>query len=71
MDNAPLIDDTMINDHDDNDQITHLAGQTGVVPTLFDDQPTVNNTNAEEPVNKKAKAGESMILYLRLFRSII
>lgn len=26
--------------------------QPGILPTLFDEQPTVNNTNLEEPAGK-------------------
>lgn len=33
--------------------------QPGVVPTLFDEQPTVNNTNlAEEPAEKVPKQND-------------
>jgi hypothetical protein len=32
--------------------LSTVAGQTGAVASLFDDQPTVNNTNSEEPANR-------------------
>jgi hypothetical protein len=52
-------EDTLIHDVDENMGMSTVAGQTGVVPTLFDDQPTVNNTNSEEPANKIPRLGES------------
>ena len=35
-----------------------------VVPTLFDDQPTVNNINLDEPAHKQAKTSKFIIHYL-------
>ncbi len=49
----------MIHQKDHDMGMSTVAGQTGVVPTLFDDQPTVNNTNSEEPANKMARLGDS------------
>ena len=54
--NEPSLDNKLaeFNQEDTLQEIHDLDNDLGAVPTLFEDQPTVN-ANADEPTNKKSR----------------
>ena len=64
-------EDTLLHEEENNDiGLSTVVGQSRVVPTLFDDQPTVNNTNSEEPANKIARLGAGESRKLKIIPSL-